>query len=118
MTAYLALAIALSASTAGDFELCRGFPNKIEQDMRVLEADLNRTAAVEAATSLKDMIERGELDGESHFGALNRIKIIQGHMLLRQATRDRETFGVASAEARTSVTALCNWLGQEGFWYD
>ena len=118
MTAYLALAIALSASTAGDFELCRGFPNSVEPDMRVLEVDLNRAAAVEAATRLKEMIERGELDGEFHFGALNRIKIIQGHMLLRQAIGDRETFGIASAEAKASVAALCTWLGQEGFWYD
>ena len=118
MPVYLALAIALSASTAGDVELCRGSPNTIETDMRVLEADLNRSAAVEAATSLKDMIERGELDGEFHFGALNRIKIIQGHMLLHQARGDRETLGVASVEATESVKALCNWLGQEGFWYD
>ncbi|GAB3346894.1 hypothetical protein GCM10027359_31590 [Marilutibacter aestuarii] len=86
--------------------------------MRILESDLSQSAAIEAAQKLKDMIARDDLAGEFQFGALNQSKIIHGHILLRQATTDREEFGPNSAESRESASSFCTWLSTVGFWYD
>ncbi|MBJ7575491.1 hypothetical protein [Luteimonas sp. MC1828] len=118
MTFSAAIAIIVLASSSVSPELCRDVENKIEPDMRILESDLSQSAAIQAAERLKDMIARGDLTGEFQFGALNQSKIIRGHILLRQATTDREEFGFDSAESRESAMLLCTWLSTEGFWYD
>ena len=117
MSLHLALAIALAAGSAGP-DLCSNIASQIEPDMQIHESDLDQAAAIAAADKLKTMIDRGEVDGEFQFGALNKLKIIRGHMLLQQAQADRKEFGAGSAEARESATTLCIWLGKEGFWYD
>lgn len=71
-----------------------------------------------AASKLEGMISRGDLSGEFRFGVLNQLKIVQGHVLLQQVRSDRIEFGPDSPEANDSITALCRWLGNEGFWYD
>ncbi len=118
MSLKIALALALAAGAATEPELCSGVESKIEPDMQILESDLNRAEAASAADKLRGMIGRGELSGEFHFGALNQLKLIQGHMLLQQAHSDRREFGPSSTEAGDSTKALCTWLGKEGFWYD
>lgn len=118
MSLSLALAVIVLGSSSVNPELCRDADNKIEPDMRILESDLSQSAAVEASEKLKGMIARGELTGEFQFGALNQSKIIQGHILLRQADADRQEFGPGSLESRGSTESFCTWLGTEGFWYD
>ena len=118
MTLSAVLAIALVAGSPASPELCSGVENKIAPDMRILESDLTQSAAIEASDRLQGMIERGDLGGEFQFGALNRSKIIYGHILLLQAQTDRKEFGPDSVESRDSVRALCTWLSSEGFWYD
>lgn len=118
MTLFATLIIALATGSAGNPEFCRDIENGIEPDMRILQSDLTREAAVEASHKLQGMIERGDLDGEFTFGALNQTKIIYGHILLRQAKADRIEFGQDSVELRDSEQALCNWLSREGFWFD
>ena len=117
MTLFAALAIITLASSSVSPELCRGVENKIEPDVRILESDLSKSAAIEAAEKLKNMIARGDLTGEFQFGALNQSKIIHGHILLRQAAADREEFGAGSTESRESTRSFCTWLSREGFWY-
>ncbi|MBB1474005.1 hypothetical protein H5368_13295 [Luteimonas sp. MC1782] len=118
MTFSAALAIIVLASSSVSPELCRNVENKIEPDMRILESDLSQSAAIQAAEELEDMIARGDLTGAFQFGALNQSKIIHGHILLRQATTDRDEFGSGSVESRESARLLCTWLNTEGFWYD
>lgn len=118
MSLYVVLAIALMAGSPANPELCVGFENNIQPDMRIRESDLTQSAAAKAADKLRSMIDRGEVDGEFQFGALNQEKIIHGHILLRQAHADRKEFGPDSSEARDSVGVLCRWLSSEGFWYD
>ena len=118
MTFSIALVIAVATGSVATPELCSGFENKIEPDMRMLESDLTRSDAIEAADKLKAMIERGELTGEFQFGALNQAKILYGHVLLSQAVSDRKEFGPHSTESKDSVGSLCTWLGSKGFWYD
>lgn len=118
MSLQVALAIALSAATPAEPLLCSGVKSKIEPDMQIREADLDRTAAVAAAEKLKGMIDHGELSGEFQFGALNQLKIIQGHVLLQKAKADALELGANSPESKDSTRALCSWLTKEGFWYD
>ncbi|WP_155952129.1 hypothetical protein [Pseudoxanthomonas suwonensis] len=118
MSFQIALAVALAAGSTTEPTLCSGVESKIEPDMRIVESDLDREAAIAASEKLRDMISRGEISGEFHFGYLNQLKIIQGHALLHQARSGRKEFGSSSNEARDSTRALCNWLSEEGFWYD
>ena len=118
MTFFAAVVVIALASSSASPELCRGVENKIEPDMRILESDLSRSAAIEAAEKLKNMVTRGDLTGEFQFGALNQSKIIYGHILLRQAMNDRAEFGFHSAESAESERSFCSWLSTEGFWYD
>ena len=118
MTPLFALLISLATGAPVDSELCRGVENTIESDMRVLESDLTKAAALEAAQDLSALVKSGGVGGEAEFRALNQSKIIIGHLLLRQAQEDRLAFGQDSAEFRRSASALCDWLGTEGFWYD
>src|SRR5688572_15021171 len=110
MTLSAAFAIALLAGSATRPELCSGVENRIEPDMRILESDLTRSAALAATDKLKGMIERGDSSEELRFGAINQSKIIYGYLLLRQARADREAFGAGSAESRDSTGTLCTWL--------
>lgn len=118
MSVHIVLTIALTVGQASGPGLCADATSQIEPDMRIHESDLDQVAAASAADKLKGMIDRGEVDGEFYFGILNQIKIIQGHVLLQQAQGDRKEFGLGSVEAKESQTALCTWLGKEGFWYD
>ena len=118
MTFSAALTIILLAGSSASPELCRGVENNVEPDMRILESDLSRLAAIHAADKIKDMIELGDLTGELQFRALNQSKVIYGHILLRQAEADRKEFGPESLESSESTRTLCNWLSTEGFWYD
>jgi len=118
MTLSAALLIALVAGSTGGHDLCSGVENDIEPDMRILESDLTQSAAVEASRRLSEMIEHDELAGDFQMGALNQSRVTYGYLLARQARADRKEFGSDSAESRDSVSALCNWLSDHGFWYD
>jgi hypothetical protein len=118
MSLHILLALALASGQTSSPVLCSDATNQIEPDMRIHESDLDQAAAAAAVGKLKDMIGRGEVDGEFYFGALNQIKIIRGHVLLQQAQADRKEFGQTSVESRESTRTLCSWLGKEGFWYD
>lgn len=118
MTILLALAIALSTHSAESPDLCTGFENRIVEDMRILEADLAQSAAATAVEKLRAMVEQGQVAGEFRFGALNQLKIVHGHVLLKQALMDRNEFGPDSVEFQESKASLCDWLGTKGFWYD
>lgn len=118
MTLFAFLAIALAAGSAGSPELCHGVTCEIEPDMRILESQLTQSAAIRGTESLKSMIERDHLGGESQFGAFNSSKIIYGYILLRQAQTDRKESGPDSVESVKSTRIFCDWLSKEGFWYD
>lgn len=118
MSLQLVLSIALAAGAPADSGLCKGMVNRIEPDMRIHEADLDRAAANTATDKLRQLIDRGEVDGEYEFGALNQLKIIRGHLLLEQAQADRRAFGASSSRSKESEKAFCDWLGKDGFWYD
>ena len=93
MSINIALAIALATGAASAPELCTGFQNKIEPDMRIQESDLSQSAAVSAADKLRAMIDSGQVAGESHFGLMNQLKIVQGYALFHQAQAPRKQFG-------------------------
>lgn len=118
MGSQIVLSLILWASSTAGPELCAGVVNKIEPEMRIRETDLTREKAAEAAAKLRDLIERGHVDGEFQHGALNQLKIVHGHILLQQARNDSNKFGQESAEARDSTDAFCRWLVKDGFWYD
>jgi hypothetical protein len=118
MSIPILLAFALATGTGSEPPLCSDIETKIAPDMQIRESDLGRTAAAAAAGKLQGMIDRGQLSGEFQFGALSQIKIVQGHVLLQQARTDRDEFGSKSPEAQRSKTTLCQWLSNEGFWYD
>lgn len=118
MSTHVLLTFALLAGAPPEAELCRGIPSRIEPDMRIRESDLTREKAAQAARDLATMIEHGEWSNEFEMGALNRSKIVQGHLKLRQAQADRKTLGPASAEATASTKRFCDWLVKDGFWYD
>jgi hypothetical protein len=118
MSLQLFLSIALAAGAPADSGLCKSVVNRIEPDMRIRESDLDQAAASAATEKLRQMIDRGQVDGEFRFGALNQVKIIRGHLLLRQAQADRQASGASSPEARGSEKAFCDWLVKDGFWYD
>ncbi|MFD0727439.1 hypothetical protein [Lysobacter brunescens] len=118
MSLQVVLSIALAAGASGDSGLCKGMVNRIEPDMRVRVSDLDRAAANAATDKLRQMIDRGEVDGDYRFGALNQLKIIRGHLLLEQAQADRRAFGANSAKAKGSEKVFCDWLGKDGFWHD
>ena len=118
MSLHIVLALALTLGQTSSPVLCSDAASQIEPDVRIHESDLDQAAAASAANKLKGMVDRGEVDGEFYFGALNQIKIIRGHILLQQAQADQKEFGPNSVEARESTTAFCSWLGKEGFWYD
>lgn len=86
--------------------------------MRILEADLSKSAAIEATEKLRRMIELGEVSGMFAHGALNQTKVIHGHILLQHANAVNEEFGAETIEFREAKTGLCSWLVAEGFWYD
>lgn len=118
MSLQLFLSIALAAGAPADSGLCKGVVNRIEPDMRIRESDMDLAAASAATDKLRQMIDRGQVDGEFRFGALNQVKIIRGHLLLRQAQADRQVFGGGSSEATRSEKAFCDWLVKDGFWHD
>ena len=112
-----ALLIALTSSSASCAELCEGIARATAPDMQIQESELTKEAAVKAAEGLRGMIERGALDGDYQFGALNALKTVKGYILRHQALTDRRT-GPGSAEAEESKVAFCKWLVSDGFWYD
>ncbi|HEY1137423.1 MAG TPA: hypothetical protein VGE64_08020 [Xanthomonadaceae bacterium] len=118
MSLHLVLSIALAAGAPADSGLCKGVVNRIQPDMRIRESDLDQAAASAATEKLRQMIDGGQVDGEFRFGALNQLKIIRGHLLLRQAQADRQASGASSPKARGSEKAFCDWLVKDGFWYD
>lgn len=89
-----------------------------EPQYQILEADLDRASAIHAADRLREMVARGDVDGEYYFGVLNQLKIVKGHVLLSQAHSDREELGPDSIDARESAASFCAWLEKDGFWYD
>lgn len=118
MSLQIVLSIALAAGAPADSGLCKGMVNRIEPDMRIRESDLDRAAANAATRKLEQMIDRGEVDGEYRFGALNQLKIIRGHLLFEQAQADRRAAGASASRANGSEKAFCDWLGKDGFWHD
>jgi len=118
MTVIATFVLLLAASSPGGSDVCKGIENEIEPDMRILESDLTQKAAEQAAAKLKDMIQRNQITGEYRYGAMNQSKILQGHILLRDAQDDRKKLGPDSQESQESRAAFCKWLGSEGFWYD
>jgi hypothetical protein len=118
MSTAILLAFAFATGAGSEDPLCSEIESEIEPDIQIRESDLGRPAAAAAAGKLQDMIERGQLTGEFQLGALNQIKIVQGHLLLQQARSARDEFGPGSPEAQRSTTTLCQWLSNEGFWHD
>lgn len=118
MSLQLVLSIALAAGAPADSGLCKDMVNSIEPDMRIRESDLDRAATNAATRKLEQMIDRGEVDGEYRFGALNQLKIIRGHLLLEQAQADRRAAGASASRTKWSEKAFCDWLGKDGFWHD
>lgn len=118
MSIQIALLLALVASSAAAPDLCPGMSSQIEPDMQIVQTDLDHAAASAAVDTLRTMLAQGRLTGEFQFGALNQLKIIQGHLLLQQALADRAEFGAGSMEAGASTDVFCRWLETEGFWYD
>lgn len=112
-----ALGVVLLVGASAGPQLCAG-TSSIEPDLRILESDLGQSAAMSAVEKIKDMVAKGNLTGEFQFGALNQSKILYGHILLRQATADRDEFGPGSVESAESTRILCAWLDEEGFWHD
>jgi hypothetical protein len=108
MSLQVVLSIALAASAPADSSLCKGVVNRIEPDMRIRESDIDQAAANAATDKLRQMIDRGQVDGEFRFGALNQVKIIRGHLLLRQAQADRQAYGASSSAAKSSEKAFCD----------
>ena len=96
--------------------LCSAHPSKIEPDMQIKESDLTTSAALQAVKELEKNLPNAS--GEQNFGTLNRLKIVLGYTLRRQALEDAAQFGATSAQAKASTTAFCTWLAQKGFWYD
>lgn len=110
-----------SPATTGapaDSALCADTPRRTVPDMRVEESHLDRAAALEAADRLRARIAQGELHGDLEFGALNALKILEGHVLREQALAVRREAGPDTAEARDATGRFCRWLADEGFWYD
>jgi hypothetical protein len=118
MSTVILVAFALATGAGSEDPLCSDIESKVEPDMQIRESDLGRSDAAAAAGKLQDMVDEGQLTGEFQFGALNQIKIVQGHVLLQQARSARDEFGSGSPEAQRSKTTLCQWLRNEGFWYD
>ena len=114
-TSLLAFIVA-SPVLAGDPELCGAYPRKIETDMQINESDLTTAAALTAAKDLGSAVPSASRADD--FGSLNRLKIVLGYALRRQAIEDAAQFGATSAEAKASATAFCSWLVQKGFWHD
>lgn len=113
-----ALALGVSEAVAAPPELCSGVERKTEPEMRIRESDLGHAAAAAAARWLHERLQEDPLRAEFQTGALNKLKTINGHMLLQQALDDRKDFGVGSVEATESQVSFCNWLVTDGFWYD
>ena len=118
MTITVALAIVLATGAAADPEVCVGIARETDPQYRIVESDLDRASAVKAAERLRDMAAQGHLDGEYHYGALNHLKVLKGHVLLSQALSDRAKLGVSSIDAQESAATFCAWLVKDGFWYD
>src|SRR5690554_7610529 len=92
-----ALALALATQSPSGPELCAGVENRIVEDMRILESDLTKAAAEEAARKLQTMVARGEVTDEFAFGALNQTKIVQ----------DRKSTRLNSSHVRISYAVFC-----------
>jgi hypothetical protein len=118
MAIHLTLAVVLAAGTAGKAELCAGMVRDTEPEMQIHESDLDRASAAEAIEWLRVNVDLGTLDGERQSGAMNKLKILQGHVFLQQVLADRRNFGPDSDYAIGSKASFCTWLAKEGFWYD
>lgn len=108
--------IVVGSALAAEPELCGRYSRKIEPDMQIKESDLTTSAALQAANDLEKSlpnISRGQ-----DFGTLNKLKIVRGYTLRRQALEDAAQFGATSAQAEASTTTFCAWLIEKGFWYD
>ena len=101
---------------AADPELCSAYTRKTEPDMQIKESDLTTSAALQAAKDLEK--NPPSALREQDFGALNRLKIVLGYTLRRQALEDAAQFGTSSAKAKASTAEFCTWLVQKGFRYD
>lgn len=122
MLSILAL-IVLFAATGGTpaatpDRLCPVLVSSIEPDMRVPEEAFTREAAAGAAANLREQVLAGDFDQESMLGAMNRLKLLQGHLLRQSAIADAREYGEGSVEARESTRVFCDWLGVDGFYYD
>ncbi len=118
---FMALILAVAFVVAGraiaaEPELCGAYPRKIEPDMQIKESDLNTQAALQATKDL----EKGHVNSsaEQDFGTLNKLKIVLGYTLRRQALEDAARFGPTSTQAKESTAAFCTWLVEKGFWHD
>jgi hypothetical protein len=101
---------------AAEPELCGVYPRKIEPDMQIKESDLNTAAALKASRELEKNLASASRNQD--FGTLNRLKIVLGYTLRRQALEDAAQFGATSTQARASANAFCTWLVEKGFWHD
>jgi len=111
------LAIIVSGPVlAAEPELCGAYPRKIEPDMQIQELDLTTSRALQAVKDLEKNLPKGSR--EHDFGTLNRLKVVLGYTLRRQALEDAAQFGATSTPAKASTTAFCTWLVEKGFWYD
>lgn len=108
--------IVVAPVLASEPELCNKYPRKIEPDMQIKESDLGTKAAIEAAKYLEQ--NSSNVVGDKNFGTLNRLKVVLGYTLRRQALEDTARFGESSVEAKASAAAFCTWLVEKGFWYD
>jgi hypothetical protein len=118
LLAALLLSAAASTGGADASALCDGIDSDIEPEMRIREADLDRSSAAEAARWLGERIARGELDGEFEFGVFNRLNVILGHALRQQALAARNASAIGSREAAAATETFCRWLARDGFRHD
>ena len=118
MAFHLALAVALASGGVPPPELCADMVRETEPDMQIHESDLDAASAASAAEWLREKVSLGMADGEFHHGALNKLRILEGHVMREQALADLRDSGADSAEARESRISFCKWLATEGCWYD
>ena len=116
ITSSLLAFIVAAPALAAEPERCGAYPRKIEPDMQINESDLTTAAALQAAKALENK-PAGALR-EQDFGTLNRLKVVLGYALRRQALEDAAQFGATSAQAKASTAAFCSWLVEKGFRYD
>jgi hypothetical protein len=108
--------VMLGPVLAAEPELCSSYPRKIEPDMQIKESDLSTAAALNAVKNLER--DLASASRAQDFGTLNRLKIVLGYTLRRQALEDAAQFGATSEQSKTSTAAFCSWLVEKGFRYD